>query len=98
MNFELSQKNVEFRRSNESLSNDLKSFQEKFVLSQKEKDELKIKCVKLEKIVLKFSKGEENLNKLLSTKKSFNKEGNGLLNRLTTKLRLLFLAIPYDTV
>ena len=39
MNSELSQENVEFRKSNDSLSNDLKSFQEKFALLEKEKDE-----------------------------------------------------------
>jgi len=39
INSELSQENVEFRKSNDSLSNDLKSFQEKFALLEKEKDE-----------------------------------------------------------
>ena len=35
-------------------------------------------CANLEKIVLKFSKGEENLNKILGTQiASFNKEGIG---------------------
>jgi len=78
INFELSQENIEFRKSNDSLSNDLKSFQEKFILLEKEKYELQIKCVNLEKIVFKFSKGEENLNKILGTQKiSFDKEGIG---------------------
>ena len=77
MNFELSQENVEFWKSNDSLSNDLKSFQEKFLLFKKEKDELQMKCANLETIVLKFSKGEENLNKILGTQKiSFNKKIN----------------------
>ena len=66
-----------------------------------------MKCSKLEKVVFKFSKGEENSNKILGTQKaSFNKEGIGfnpfnkknvtktsLLNRLTTKGRVLLLAI-----
>jgi len=56
MNFELSQENVEFRKSNDSFSNDIKSFHEKFVLLEKEKDELQMKCVNLEKIILKFSR------------------------------------------
>jgi len=63
----LSQENVDFRKSNDSLSNDLKSFQEKFILLEKEKDELQMKCANLEKIILKLSKGEENLNKILDT-------------------------------
>ena len=46
-NFELSQENVEFRKSNDSGSNDLKSFQEKVVLLEKEKDELHVKCANL---------------------------------------------------
>ena len=70
MNFELSQENVEFLKSNDSLSNDLKSFQQKFVFFEKEKDELQVKCVNLEKIVLKFSRGEPNLNKILGTQKN----------------------------
>jgi len=37
-----------------------------------------MKGAKLETIVSKFSKGEENLNKILGTQKmSFNKEGIG---------------------
>ena len=39
-NFELFQENVEFQKSNDLVSNDLKSFQEKVVLLEKEKDEL----------------------------------------------------------
>jgi len=75
-NFELSQENLEFQKSNDSLANNLKSFQEKFVLLKQQKDELNIKCVNLEKIILKFSKGEKNLNKILGIQKaSFNKEG-----------------------
>ena len=75
-NFELSQEHVEFRKSNNLVSNYLKSFQNKVVLVEKEKDDLQVKCTDLEKIVLNFSKGEENLNKILGTqKKSFNKEG-----------------------
>jgi len=53
MNFELSQENVEFQKSNASLSNDLKSFHEKFVL-KKQKDELQMKYTNLETSVLKF--------------------------------------------
>ena len=76
--FELFQENVEFRKSNDLVCNDLKSFQEKVVLLEKEKDELQVKCANLEKIVLKFLKGEENLYKILGTQKtSFNKEGVG---------------------
>ena len=66
-NFELSQENVEFRKSIDLVSNDLTSFQEKVVLLEKEKDELQVKCANLENIVLKFSKREVNLNKILGT-------------------------------
>jgi len=66
-----------------------------------------MKCANFEKIVLKISKGEENLNKILDTQEmSFNREGIGfnsfnkknitktsLLNRLTIKVRLLLLVI-----
>ena len=61
--------NVEFQRSNNSVSNDLKSFQEKFVHFEKEKEELQVKCADLTKIVFNFSKGEKNLNKILGTQK-----------------------------
>ena len=78
MNFKLSQENVGFQKSNNSLSNDLKSFQEKFVLIEKEKDELQMKCVNLETIVLKFSKVEKNLNKIVDPQKmTFKKERIG---------------------
>ena len=87
INFELSQQNIEFRKSN-----DLKSFQEKFILLEKEKDELQIKCVNLEKIILKFSKEEDNLNKILDTQKvSFNKEGNFKALKIRQKQRLFFM-------
>ena len=70
-NFELYKQNIEFRKSNDLLSNDLKSFQEKHVLfeKEKEKDELQMNCANLEKIILKFSKEELNLNKILGTQK-----------------------------
>ena len=46
--------------------------------SKNKKDELQTKYVNLEKIILTFSRGEENLNKILGTKKmSFKKEGIG---------------------
>ena len=66
INFELSQASIEFQKSNDSLANDLKSFQEKFVL-EKEKDELQMKWDNFQKKVLKFSNGEENLNKILGS-------------------------------
>ena len=60
------------------MCDDLKSFQQKAVLLEKEKDELQLKYADLEKIVLNFSKGEDNLNKILGIQKaSFNKEGIG---------------------
>jgi len=59
-NPKLSQENVKLRKSNDSLSNDIRSFQEKFGLLEKEKDELQMRCANLEKIVLNFSEGEEN--------------------------------------
>ena len=72
----MSQENIELQKSNDLLSNDLNIVQEKFVLLQKEKNELQSKCADLKKIVLKFSKVEENLNKILGSQKtSFNKEG-----------------------
>ena len=62
--------------ANDSLPNNLKGLHEKFVFLENEKDELQNKYANLKTIVLKFSKGEENLNKILSTQKaSFNKEG-----------------------
>ena len=43
---------------------------------QTEKNELQSKCDNLQKLVLKFSKGQDNLDKLLGSQKmSFNKEG-----------------------
>jgi len=43
-----------------------------------EKKEDNFKCVDLEKMVLKFSKGQNNLNKVLGSQRmSFNKEGIG---------------------
>jgi len=69
-----------------------------------------MKRANLEKILLNFSKGEKNLNKILSTQKiSFNEDKIGfnpsnkniiktsLLNRLTTKVRFLLLAIIVAT-
>jgi len=48
------------------------------VFLKKENNDLQFKCAYLEKIVFKFYKGEENLNKILSSQKaSFNKEGIG---------------------
>jgi len=45
---------------------------------QTEKNELQSKYEDLQKLVLKFSKGQENLDKLLGTQRiSFNKEGIG---------------------
>jgi len=49
MNFKLSQQNIPFRKSNDSLSNNLKSFQEKFIVLEKKKDELQMKCADLKK-------------------------------------------------
>jgi len=43
-----------------------------------EKKELQFKCEDLEKAVLKFCKGQNNLDKLLESQRiSFNKEGIG---------------------
>ena len=48
------------------------------VTLQTEKNELQSKCKDLQKLVLKFSKGQENLDKLLGAQRiSFNKEGIG---------------------
>jgi len=45
---------------------------------QTEKNELQFKCNNLQKLVLKFSKGQDNLDKLLGSQRmSFNKEGIG---------------------
>lgn len=46
-NFELSQENIELWKSNDLMSNDFKNFQEKVVLLEKQKDELKVKCAGL---------------------------------------------------
>jgi len=49
-----------------------------FVLLKKAKDDLQMKRANLEKIVLKFSKGEENLNTIVCTQRtSFNKKEIG---------------------
>ena len=43
---------------------------------KKKKNNLHFKCANLEKIIFKFCKGEENLNKILGSQEtSFNKEG-----------------------
>ena len=46
------------------------------VTLQIEKNKLQSKCDDIQKLVLKFSKGQDNLDKLLGSQKmSFNKEG-----------------------
>jgi len=48
------------------------------VTLQTEKNELQSKCDDLQELVLKFSKGQDNLDKLLGSQRmSFNKEGIG---------------------
>ena len=106
-NFKLSQENIEFWKSNDLVSNDLKSFQEKVVLLKKEKDELQVMCTDLEKLVFNFEKEKRIQIKFLAHKNHHLTKNESvlicsikkgvikisLLNRLTIKVRLLLLAI-----
>ena len=68
---EANQKNEALQKWNNDLHDKIRS-------SENENRELKAKCDKDHKIILKFSKGPENLDKLLCTQRaSFNKEEIG---------------------
>ena len=109
--FDLSQETIELQKSSGLFSSDLDVVQEKYTLLRKGKYDLQCTFADLQKIVLKFSEGEENLYKILGSQKaSSNKEGisfelfnhkkcykSSLLNRSIPKVVVLLFAINVQT-
>jgi len=67
---ELKQKNLDMKKLNNDLHNRNKTPEEKNL-------ELQVKCDDNQRIILKFTQGQENLDKLCTQKASFNKERIG---------------------